>query len=190
MLLAHGFPEGRSQEVIDLFCGSLGNFDGLGCATGAALPDGWFDYLLIDLPVALLSGVGFAKLFTLRSTSPTAVATPRTTPGTAIEPLWAQAPNRGFLGGWSQSETIRPGTVLDRYGNDAGRFFSPAGTPFEARALPAGSGPLQRYEVLRPLEVQAGVVAPAFGQPGLGIQYMSSQTVADLIEAGFLKAVG
>jgi hypothetical protein len=94
------------------------------------------------------------------------------------------------LGGWSQSETIRPGTVLDRYGNDAGRFFSPAGTPFEARALPAGSGPLQRYEVLRPLEVQAGVVAPAFGQPGLGIQYMSSQTVADLIEAGFLKAVG
>ncbi len=113
----------------------------------------------------------------------------RGVPGTSIEPLWAQAPHRGFLAGWSRPETIRPGAVIDRYGHDTGRFFSPAGTPFEARSLPAGSGPLQRYEVLKPLEVQAGLVAPAFGQPGMGIQYMSSQTVADLIEAGIMKAV-
>lgn len=107
-----------------------------------------------------------------------------------LTPAYTKNRTDPFLGGWSRTETIRPGTVIDRYGDDAGRFFSTADTPFEARALPAGSGPLQRYEVLRPLDVQAGVVAPAFGQPGLGIQYMSWQTVADLIEAGFIKAVG
>jgi hypothetical protein len=112
-----------------------------------------------------------------------------TIPGTAIEPMWAQAPHKGFLGGWSQPETLQPGTIIDRYGAETGRFFSPAGTSFEARALPAGSGPLNAYEVLSPLEVQGGIVAPAFGQPGLGIQYMSSQPAADLIEAGVIKPV-
>lgn len=117
------------------------------------------------------------------------VATNTARPGVAIEPMWAQAPNRGFLGGWSNSETLSPGTVIDRYGGDTGRFFSPAGTPFEARALPAGSGPLNSFEVLKPFDVQGGIVAPAFGQPGLGVQYASSQTVADLIEAGIIKPV-
>ena len=115
---------------------------------------------------------------------------PRTTPSTAIEPMWAQAPNRGFLGGWSRPDTLKPGAVIDRYGGETGRFFSPQGTPLEARALPTGSGPLNTYEVLKPLDVQGGIVAPAFGQPGLGVQYMTDLPVADLIEQGFLKPVG
>ena len=110
--------------------------------------------------------------------------------GGAIEPLWAQAPDNGFLAGWSTTESLEAGTVIDRYGGETGRFFSPEGTPFEARSLPAGSGPLNQYEVLKPFDVQAGLAAPAFGEPGLGIQYMSSQTVADLIRAGFIKPVG
>lgn len=108
----------------------------------------------------------------------------------ALERQWAQAPNNGYFGGWSKTETIQPGTVIDRYEAETGRFLSPAGTSFEARALPAGSGPLQGYEVLKPFDVQAGIVGPAFGQPGGGIQYMSPQTVADLIEGGFIKSVG
>jgi hypothetical protein len=108
----------------------------------------------------------------------------------AIEPLWAQAPDNGFLGGWSTDESLQPGTVIDRYGGETGRFFSPEGTPFEERSLPAGSGPLNTYEVLKALDVRVGLAAPAFGEPGLGIQYMSSQTVADLIRAGFIKPVG
>ncbi len=115
---------------------------------------------------------------------------PRTTPGTAIEPMWAQAPSRGFLGGWSRADTLKPGTVIDRYGGETGRFFSPQGTPLDARALPTGSGPLNTYEVLKPLDVQGGIVAPAFGQPGLGVQYMTDFPVADLIEQGFLKPLG
>ncbi|MCP4965684.1 MAG: TNT domain-containing protein, partial [bacterium] len=34
---------------------------------------------------------------------------------------------------------------------ETGRFFSPQGTPLDARALPTGSGPLNTYEVLKPL---------------------------------------
>jgi hypothetical protein len=109
--------------------------------------------------------------------------------GTSLEPLWAQAPNDGFLGGWSTPETLQPGTVIDRYGAETGRFFSPEGTSLEARSLPPGSGPYSAYEVLKPLDVQGGIAAPAFGQSGLGVQYMSSQTVADLIEGGFIKPV-
>jgi hypothetical protein len=104
--------------------------------------------------------------------------------------MWAQAPNRGFLGGWSRPDTLKPGTVIDRYGGETGRFFSPQGTPLDARSLPTGSGPLNTFEVLKPLDVQGGVVAPAFGQPGLGVQYMTDLPVADLIEQGFLKPVG
>lgn len=104
--------------------------------------------------------------------------------------MWAQAPNNGFLGGWITTETLQPGAVIDRYGAETGRFFSPQGTPFGARALPAGSGPYNAYQVLKPFDVQGGIAGPAFGEPGLGVQYMSSQTVADLIEGGFIKPVG
>ena len=107
--------------------------------------------------------------------------------GTALEPRWAQAPNNGFLGGWSTTETLQPGTLIDRYGAETGRFFSPAGTSLEARALPPGSGPLNAYEVLKAVEVQGGIAAPAFGQPGIGIRYMAPQTVAELIDDGFIK---
>ncbi len=92
---------------------------------------------------------------------------PRTTPGTAIEPMWAQAPNRGFLGGWSRADTLEAVTVIDRYGGETGRFFSPQGTPLDARSLPTGAGPLNTYEVLKPLDVQGGVVAPRSGSPAL-----------------------
>jgi hypothetical protein len=44
--------------------------------------------------------------------------------------------------------------------------------------------------VLKPFNVQGGIAAPAFNQPGLGVQYMARQPVADLIEGGFLKPIG
>jgi len=66
------------------------------------------------------------------------------------------------------------GDKIDRFGgSDYSRFFSPEGTPAVARSLPAGSAqqPLRSFEVLKPFEVEAGTVAPAFGQPGLGTQF-------------------
>jgi hypothetical protein len=59
-----------------------------------------------------------------------------------------------------------------------------------ARALPPGtSGPLQAFEVLKPFSVEAGTVAPAFGQLGMGTQFRSATTLGQLIEQGFLRVV-
>ena len=124
----------------------------------------------------------------VRSGFATEAARDTATASTAIERQWAHVPHNGFLGGWNKAETVRPGTLIDRYGIDTGRFFSPA-APFGARALPPGAGPLNAYEVLKPLQVRTGIAAPAFGQPGLGVQYMAHHPVADLIEDGFIKQV-
>jgi len=59
-------------------------------------------------------------------------------------------PDDGF---WSppHDATLAPGTVIDRYGFPGGRFLSPVGTSYEARALPYDKAkmPYYRYEVLK-----------------------------------------
>ncbi|MBX3440755.1 MAG: glycohydrolase toxin TNT-related protein [Planctomyces sp.] len=47
-------------------------------------------------------------------------------------------PNRGFSGA-PVAETLQPGTLIDRFGLDTGRFASPAGTPVPMRSLPYGA---------------------------------------------------
>jgi hypothetical protein len=87
---------------------------------------------------------------------------------------------------------LQPGTVVDRFGGELGRYVSPAGTAFANRSLPpeAASLPLTTYRVLRPVSAEGGVVAPWFGQPGFGVQYRLPDSVARLIDAGFLERVG
>ncbi|MDK4861425.1 glycohydrolase toxin TNT-related protein, partial [Serratia nevei] len=70
--------------------------------------------------------------------------------------------------------TLPVGTRLDRYGKTNGSFLSPQGTPQEQRALAPGSLAEQyhQYEVLKPLPVIQGKIAPAFGEPGGGIQLL------------------
>ncbi len=73
---------------------------------------------------------------------------------------------------------MRPGEVLDRFGSPDGRYLAPDGTPFPERAMPPDSlDPTaevdlnyHRYEVLKPFDVPTGYIAPAFGQPGGGLQ--------------------
>ncbi|MGP3227879.1 glycohydrolase toxin TNT-related protein, partial [Serratia nevei] len=70
--------------------------------------------------------------------------------------------------------TLPVGTRLDRYGKTNGSFLSPQGTPQEQRALAPGSLAEQyhQYEVIKPLPVIQGKIAPAFGEPGGGIQIL------------------
>jgi hypothetical protein len=60
------------------------------------------------------------------------------------------------------------------------------------RSLPdsALNKPLTSYEVLRPIEVQAGPAAPWFGRPGGELQFELPNSVQSLIESGHLRAVG
>ncbi|KAK4130099.1 hypothetical protein BT67DRAFT_446063 [Trichocladium antarcticum] len=92
--------------------------------------------------------------------------------------------------------TLDVDTVLDRFGGESGTFVSPAGAPYIQRALPpsnlVGFDPAYPYNyrvytVVKPLVVAAGPIAPWFGQPGSGVQYMLYKSVATLISDGYLR---
>jgi hypothetical protein len=97
-------------------------------------------------------------------------------------------PDDGFAAA-PRAETLAPGTLIDRYGQPGGRFLAPAGTAYEARALPYDKAKMDyyRYEVLKPLPVKAGAAAPWFDQPGGGTQYMTEKPVLQLIADGSLR---
>ncbi|QBH01641.1 DUF4237 domain-containing protein [Xanthomonas oryzae] len=99
---------------------------------------------------------------------------------------FAEPPTRG---------TLPVGTKLDRYGDPNGSFLSPKGTPYDQRALAPGSrgGGYYQYEVVKPLPVIQGKIAPAFDQPGGGTQILPGLTervnVNWLLDKGYLKEV-
>lgn len=96
---------------------------------------------------------------------------------------WRWPDNDGAVPG---TEVRRPITsddtfVLDRIGGGGGTYFSPLDTPFGQRALPPDrlnfdrqawvvdtDNPLVKHGLV---EVESSQIAPAFGQPGGGVQY-------------------
>lgn len=97
-------------------------------------------------------------------------------------------PNYGFQGTPVQ-KTLPAGTRIDRYGYEGGRFVSPVGTPYAARALPPGTDkkPYNTYVTNRPVSVKAGTAAPWFNQPGGGTQYHLPDKVRNLVDSGDLR---
>jgi hypothetical protein len=71
------------------------------------------------------------------------------------------------------------GQDIDRYGSVYGSFLAPAGLPYSARSIPPsnldGTPPAlcnyTDYQVSKSFRVDAGPIAPWFGQPGGGIQF-------------------
>ena len=96
-------------------------------------------------------------------------------------------PNGGALGEWRRT-TLSPGSIIDRYGSGYGRYFSPQGTSDFMRALPPGnSGVLSSYRIIKPLNIEESIIAPAFGKPGGGLQYFSKYLNAiELEQAGYI----
>jgi hypothetical protein len=86
---------------------------------------------------------------------------------------------------------LRPGTLIDRFGQPTGNFLAPADASYMGRAVPYDrlKMPYYRYAVVKPLRVQAGKAAPWFDQPGGGIQYKTEVRVQDLVAKGSLKQV-
>ena len=99
-------------------------------------------------------------------------------------------PNRGFLGD-PVDKTLQPGTRIDRYGFEGGRFASPEGVPAPMRSSPPGTidKPYNVYEVIEPLDVKEGTAAPWCEEPGLGTQYELPASVADLIDQGIIRRI-
>ncbi len=108
-----------------------------------------------------------------------------------------QAPNNGAVPGTSRTSTIEQGRTLDRYGSRSGEYLSPVNTPLEQRALPPGkqADPYEQYSVLKPFTVVEEKIAPAFNQPGGGVQMRAKipevqnrfATIDDLIRHGYFK---
>jgi hypothetical protein len=99
-------------------------------------------------------------------------------------------PHDGFDG--SVTYLVLPaGVLLDRFGSDHGRFFSPKGATFGARALPTVCADLvySVYRVSTPLPVKIGSAAPWFDEPGGAIQVETDATAGQLVADGVLRPV-
>jgi hypothetical protein len=103
---------------------------------------------------------------------------------------------------------LTEGTVVDQFGQESGTYLYPDGTPFQRRSLPpsllnttdpAFPHNYHRYEVSRSFRVRAGLVAPAFEQPGGGVQFKAEATLLPeappllsilwLLRSGYLRRV-
>lgn len=96
--------------------------------------------------------------------------------------------NDGFLNE-KTDYVLKSGVKIDRYGQDTGIFVSPEGTPYEQRAVAPGTynRPYSIFEVIEPIDVKAGEIAPWFDEPGGGIQYILPESVEKLLKDGKLK---
>ncbi|KAJ4249045.1 hypothetical protein NW762_012376 [Fusarium torreyae] len=82
---------------------------------------------------------------------------------------------------------LEPGTLVDRFGYNTGRYISPATAPFSQRALnPQNLIPDKKkefpnnyhvYNVTKSFTVQAGPIRPWFDQPGLGVQFFLGEGI-------------
>ena len=101
---------------------------------------------------------------------------------------WSE--NNGFAG-TPIGEVLQLGTRIDRYGSDYGSFTSPEGVPYEMRAVAPGTDkkPYSVFEVVEPINVKLGGIVPWFDEPGEGIQYLLTDTVDELLDAGILRRI-
>lgn len=96
-------------------------------------------------------------------------------------------PEDGFQGA-PMAIVLPAGVLLDRFGADSGRFLSPKGAAFKARALPSvcANLPYSVFRVASPLPVWIGRATPWFGEPGGATQVQTDATVAQLLADGVL----
>jgi hypothetical protein len=105
-----------------------------------------------------------------------------------LGPDWLRWPPNDGCDGAETAATLPPGTKVDRYGRDTGKFFATPGTSYEARALPynpAGQA-YTVFVVLKPLPVEECKIAAWFGEPGGGMQFKTDESAAQLIADGTL----
>lgn len=108
--------------------------------------------------------------------------------------MWADKTTHpeGFLSATDRHPVVLPvGEVIDRFGPPVGRFTSPPGVSYPERALPPTNldNGYHQYEVIRPLPVWRGPIAPQMGEAGLGTQHYLPVSVQALIAGGYLREV-
>lgn len=87
--------------------------------------------------------------------------------------------------------TLEPGTTLDRFGNQYGRYLTDPGTPIDKLAVsPNNSCKLTTYIVNKPITFKTGIVDSCAWGPGGGFQYFFWMSVKRLVQYGFLTQLG
>jgi len=92
------------------------------------------------------------------------------------------------------------GTLVDRFGSEYGSFLAPYDSPYPQRSLPpsnldtSASAPdypynYHVYNVTQAFVVASGPIAPWFGQPGEGTQFLTYSNIMTLVSGGFLARV-
>lgn len=116
--------------------------------------------------------------------------------GNPIPDYEGQAPNNGFKESPEELEksgnyTLSKGTTVVRYGSERGSFVTDPGTPYSKLSLPYDENSVEYHEYTVNCDIACtkGTVAPAFGQEGGGVQYMTNETISDLIESGALTRI-
>jgi len=96
-------------------------------------------------------------------------------------------PNNGATtAGWKY-DFLKPGDLIDRYGGPYGYFAGrPGDLPFMRSLPPDNSGAYNMYKVLKPIPIQESIIAPAFGQPGGGLQYLLPENIKFLEQNGYI----
>ena len=84
--------------------------------------------------------------------------------------------------------TLPKDTIILRYGTEFGHYTAPDNTPYEQLALPYKKNSIEfhKYRVIADnikveCIVEKGYIAPCFGQPGGGIQYLHEKTIRKLL---------
>ncbi|MCQ2335641.1 MAG: glycohydrolase toxin TNT-related protein [Paludibacteraceae bacterium] len=82
---------------------------------------------------------------------------------------------------------LKKGSIIIRYGKEAGSYFTDPGTKACNLSLPETNTSLQHcFQVNEDIVVYKGIASPAFGQPGGGIQYRLSDSFQDLKRWGII----
>ena len=147
--------------------------------------------------LAALSGCGPAR----QSAAPVTNAAPTVTlPPDLRQPLypkWIDAkaqirwpPNDGCAAA-PVAQTVPAGTLIDRFGSENGRFFSPRGDSFASRALPYLCSKMAYtvYRVLKPLNVMECKAAAWFDEPGGAEQFQTVDPAFKLRQDRFIAVV-
>ncbi|HEY7486521.1 MAG TPA: TNT domain-containing protein [Streptosporangiaceae bacterium] len=137
-----------------------------------------------------------------------AVAAKNATKQTVRQVRGAVRPARGATASTTVF-TLPQGILVDEFGQESGSYLYPDGTSFKERSLPPSTLSTtdrrfpynyHRYQIAKEFRVRAGIAAPAFGQPGGGIQFHAEPgllteapdllTLRWLLRNGYLKRVG
>ena len=178
--LADGVLNATAVPILTGPSGSPQTTGNLLLRTGLCLPSEYkaiTDRILTDLNEPT-QGILFSMGGAARQPGPSA---PRAQ--TSTELLEPYPMNDGFAGS-PVRVTLPAGYVVSRYGPATGNYASPVGTPVEARSLSPGGAPRSpgEYRLTRDTEVNAGLVTPYYGQPGLGIQFKFAVPIQSVAE--------